>query len=181
MNRYLKLAISIVATAIYLATLRYFLPGNEPYFLFSIAVTSLVAWFHGAVPALITIWALIPPTKYIYELMAQDNIIVTYAPYAPAYLAIQILMVIALGHLRRERIVLLRKDQDLEETKNTLQDVLSHVHEMGGIHSICSQCKKIQDDKGMWKPIETFLKKETKMEFSHGICPDCAEKYIGQP
>ena len=46
-----------------------------------------------------------------------------------------------------------------------------------GIIPICSICKKIRDDKGYWNQLESYMKKHSEAEFSHGLCPDCAEKY----
>jgi hypothetical protein len=38
---------------------------------------------------------------------------------------------------------------------------------------ICSNCKKIRDDKGFWSQVEKYVSDHTEAEFSHGICPDC--------
>ena len=36
-------------------------------------------------------------------------------------------------------------------------------------------CKKIRDDQGYWQRVETYLHARTDVEFSHGLCPDCAD------
>ena len=63
-----------------------------------------------------------------------------------------------------------RLDQDhrlaVEEIK-TLQ----------GLIPICSHCKKVRDDKGYWNQIEAYISQRTEAQFSHSICPECAEKY----
>jgi CheY-like chemotaxis protein len=41
---------------------------------------------------------------------------------------------------------------------------------------ICASCKKIRDDKGYWKQIESYLRHHSDIEFSHSLCPDCAKK-----
>jgi hypothetical protein len=38
-------------------------------------------------------------------------------------------------------------------------------------------CKNIRDDKGYWKQIEAYIKAHSDVDFSHSICPECAEKY----
>ena len=58
-----------------------------------------------------------------------------------------------------------------------LQTILSQVQELGGLHNMCRECKKIQSDDGNWQAIDEYLKLQTKMEFSHCICPDCAQHY----
>jgi len=54
------------------------------------------------------------------------------------------------------------------------QDEISRLRD---ILPICATCKKIRDDKGYWKQIETYLHEHSDVEFSHSICPECAEKY----
>lgn len=45
-----------------------------------------------------------------------------------------------------------------------------------GILPICASCKKIRDDKGYWKQIESYIRKHSEADFTHCICPDCAKK-----
>jgi hypothetical protein len=57
-----------------------------------------------------------------------------------------------------------------------LTEALAEVKTLSGFLPICASCKKIRDDSGYWNQIETYIKKHSMAEFSHGICPDCAEK-----
>jgi len=57
-----------------------------------------------------------------------------------------------------------------------LQAALEEVNLLSGFLPICASCKKIRDDKGYWNQIESYLSSHSGMEFSHGICPECAEK-----
>lgn len=51
---------------------------------------------------------------------------------------------------------------------------------------ICSFCKKIRppDTDAMkqesWHPIEQYIGERTGTDFSHGLCPECAEKHYGK-
>jgi len=49
-----------------------------------------------------------------------------------------------------------------------------------GLLPICSFCKKIRDDKNQWQPIKEYISKRSEASFSHGVCPECAEKHYGQ-
>ncbi|MFC2155828.1 response regulator [Acidobacteriota bacterium] len=49
-----------------------------------------------------------------------------------------------------------------------------------GILPICVSCKKIRDDKGYWKQIESYIRDRSEAEFSHSLCPNCAEKLYPQ-
>jgi hypothetical protein len=59
-----------------------------------------------------------------------------------------------------------------------LQSALKHVKLLSGLLPICSWCKKVRDDQGYWSAIEQYLKLHSEAEFTHGICPDCKEKYF---
>jgi len=45
-----------------------------------------------------------------------------------------------------------------------------------GLLPICASCKRVRDDKGYWNQLEAYVRDHSEAEFSHGICPDCAEK-----
>jgi len=45
-----------------------------------------------------------------------------------------------------------------------------------GILPVCASCKRIRDEKGNWHQIKEYVRDRTEAEFSHGICPECAEK-----
>ncbi|MCG8615903.1 MAG: response regulator [Desulfobacterales bacterium] len=45
---------------------------------------------------------------------------------------------------------------------------------------ICSHCKNIRDDKGVWEQMETYFAKNTHLKFSHGLCPSCCDSLYGK-
>ena len=57
-----------------------------------------------------------------------------------------------------------------------LQKALQEVKALSGLLPICSSCKKIRDDKGYWNNLEMYISAHSDAEFSHGICPDCAQR-----
>lgn len=64
----------------------------------------------------------------------------------------------------------------LIEKNEELQKALDEIVELSGLLPICSNCKNIRDDKGYWNQIENYLSEKSGVEFSHSICPSCAEK-----
>jgi PAS domain S-box-containing protein len=46
-----------------------------------------------------------------------------------------------------------------------------------GLLRICASCKKIRHDAGRWEDIESYLLNHTKLKFSHGMCPDCSQRW----
>lgn len=66
-----------------------------------------------------------------------------------------------------------------EERERLILDhlnALSRIKTLSGLLPICASCKKIRDDKGYWKQIETYISEHSEALFSHGMCPDCANK-----
>jgi CHASE3 domain sensor protein len=55
-----------------------------------------------------------------------------------------------------------------------LRDARARVKTLTGLLPICSNCKKVRDDRGEWHEIESFVESRSHAEFSHGVCPDCA-------
>jgi CRP-like cAMP-binding protein len=47
---------------------------------------------------------------------------------------------------------------------------------LGGLLPICSNCKKIREEGGLWTPIEEYVTDHSEAEFSHGLCQECARK-----
>ncbi len=56
-------------------------------------------------------------------------------------------------------------------------DALSRIKTLSGLLPICASCKKIRDDKGYWKQIESYISEHSDALFTHGICPECAKEY----
>jgi PAS domain S-box-containing protein len=69
-----------------------------------------------------------------------------------------------------------RAKEALKHERDKLQDALAKVKTLSGMLPICSNCKKIRDDKGYWNQIESYIAKHTEVDFSHSICPECAKK-----
>ena len=63
-----------------------------------------------------------------------------------------------------------------EELIINLQKALSEVKTLSGMLPICAWCKKIRNDEGYWQKIEAYFKSHSDLDFTHGICNDCAKK-----
>ena len=57
----------------------------------------------------------------------------------------------------------------------TLDDI-SELIQLRSILPICASCKKIRNDKEYWETIENYISTRIDVNFSHGICPNCAKK-----
>lgn len=71
----------------------------------------------------------------------------------------------------------IKAEQEREKYIDKLQKALDEVKTLEGMIPICSHCKKIRDDSGFWGNVEQYIAKHSNVDFSHGICPDCLQKY----
>ncbi|MDF1577620.1 MAG: cache domain-containing protein [Desulfobulbales bacterium] len=69
-----------------------------------------------------------------------------------------------------------RLEDLVRERTRDLQIALDEVKVLSGYLPICASCKQIRDDNGYWTQLESYIREHSEAEFSHGICPDCAEK-----
>jgi len=67
-------------------------------------------------------------------------------------------------------------EENQRKLVDELREALAKVKTLSGMLPICASCKKIRDDKGYWNQIEEYTTDNSEAEFSHGICPECAEK-----
>jgi PAS domain S-box-containing protein len=69
-----------------------------------------------------------------------------------------------------------RAEEAREQLITELQQALAQVKTLSGLLPICANCKKIRDDHGYWHQVEEYVRDHTEADFSHGLCPDCAQK-----
>lgn len=55
--------------------------------------------------------------------------------------------------------------------------LLLRVSYLESILPTCASCKKIRLDPAFWAAIKTLVDERAKAESTHGICPECIEKY----
>ena len=73
------------------------------------------------------------------------------------------------------RVVNLQRD--LANRIVELQDSLEHVKTLQGLLPICMHCKSIRTDEESWEKIENYIADHSDAEFTHGLCPECLQKY----
>jgi DNA-binding response OmpR family regulator len=65
------------------------------------------------------------------------------------------------------------------KTHIELKRAREEIRTLRGIIPICAKCKKIRDDEGLWKQIETYIEKHSDALFSHDLCPECSKEIYG--
>jgi uncharacterized membrane protein YccC len=69
-----------------------------------------------------------------------------------------------------------RAEEERRVLVRQLQDALANIKTLRGLLPICAWCKKIRDDHGYWNQLETYIGAHSDAEFTHGLCPACAQK-----
>jgi hypothetical protein len=69
-------------------------------------------------------------------------------------------------------------DQVIED-KEKIEKAFSEIKLLQGIIPICSECKKVRNDKGYWEQVEDYVRNRSEAQFTHGFCPECLKKLYG--
>jgi sigma-B regulation protein RsbU (phosphoserine phosphatase) len=58
--------------------------------------------------------------------------------------------------------------------------LMANIKQLSGLLPICSYCKRIRSDTDYWEQVESYISDHTDARFSHGICPPCLAKAMGE-
>jgi hypothetical protein len=94
-----------------------------------------------------------------------------------AFMGVTSVMILGLATVVSERK---GAESNLEKMVLELQTALARIKTLKGLLPICSVCKKIRDDKGYWNQIENYIRHHSEADFTHGLCPPCAEKLYSE-
>ncbi len=78
--------------------------------------------------------------------------------------------------ITRDISELMKAQGERDRLIKELQDAIADIKVLSGLVPICSNCKKIRDDKGYWTQLEGYIQAHSQAKFSHGVCPDCMKK-----
>jgi PAS domain S-box-containing protein len=59
-----------------------------------------------------------------------------------------------------------------------LRAVNARVRSLEGLLPVCAWCRKVRDDRGLWNDLEHYVVRQAGANLSHGICPECAERFV---
>ncbi len=76
----------------------------------------------------------------------------------------------------RNSAALEKYSAEIQEKNRQLRKALDEVRTLRGIIPICSYCKQIRNDRGLWEQIEEYVRQNSSAEFSHSICDSCLQK-----
>ena len=64
----------------------------------------------------------------------------------------------------------------LQEKNREFRHLLDEVRMHHGLIPLCSWCHSIRNDEGVWEKVEEYINRISAAEFTHSVCPQCAEK-----
>jgi hypothetical protein len=158
-----------------------FIALNIAYTLFIAAPESNKKFFHAAaiVTGIAGLTTLFGPL--LFKAPSSDDIFLmgnSYATYYLIILAYEISWGLCLVMINNQRVEseLKEAERDLRKTNIQLEKTIKEKITLSGLLPICSNCKKIRDDKGYWNHLEAYIETHSEADFSHSICPECAEE-----
>jgi DNA-binding response OmpR family regulator len=78
---------------------------------------------------------------------------------------------------RDELHVRIKAGERILNLEAELVEKIGHIKTLQGLLPICMHCKKIRSDDHYWTQVEDYLSQRTDVRFTHGLCPECLEKY----
>jgi hypothetical protein len=136
-------------------------------------------------------WLLLPilASLAVYFLGVVSDTLVSLRVYEFIYVSEYMFLgiTIAMAYAMLERYVTAQRayealnaslEQQVRDRTTEIAATLARVKKLEGIIPICMCCKKIRDDHASWHRLETYISEHTDAMFSHGVCPDCKDKFI---
>ncbi|MDP1570079.1 MAG: tetratricopeptide repeat protein [Vicinamibacterales bacterium] len=93
-----------------------------------------------------------------------------------ALAAIALLVLVSLALLYGRFRLKQQSEARFRAQAEALSEALDRVNALKGLLPICASCKNIRDDNGYWTQVEAYVSSHSAAEFTHSICPSCAER-----
>lgn len=77
------------------------------------------------------------------------------------------------GYAKWTATLIARLTEERETLHEKMVEALSTA--LSGYIKICAWCKSVQEE-GNWKPVEGYVQTHSRAQFTHSICPQCAER-----
>ena len=71
-----------------------------------------------------------------------------------------------------------RAECERETLIRQLEEALAQVKTLRGMLPICAWCKKIRDDNGYWRQVESYISDHSEAVFTHAMCPECTARML---
>jgi K+-sensing histidine kinase KdpD len=138
------------------------------------------------IPIAAAAWALGARKAYIISVLSAivwftadwySNHTYSHTIYAVWNVVIRLLSFVIISYAVSKIHSLLDEERKISKE---LQDALSQVKTLSGLLPICAWCRKIRNDRGYWQQIEKYVEEHSDVQFSHGLCQECASKVLNE-
>jgi sigma-B regulation protein RsbU (phosphoserine phosphatase) len=71
--------------------------------------------------------------------------------------------------------------RELQAKLIVAQRILALHTELGQLQqllSVCAYCKRVREGPSQWTALDQYVARRTRTQFSHGLCPECEERYL---
>jgi ligand-binding sensor domain-containing protein len=129
----------------------------------------------------------LPPGRYSFQVMATNDegawssrlasVQVRLAPhfYQTYWFYSGLVLAVVLGAVGAHRWRVRSLEARERDLSAAVAEAVAQVKVLSGLLPICASCKMIRDDAGYWTQMEAYIHAHSEAQFSHGICPGCAE------
>jgi hypothetical protein len=77
--------------------------------------------------------------------------------------------------------LLLGESADALAALQKTRQLTSQIETLSGLLPLCAWCKKVRNDSGYWEQIDNYISSRSNAMVTHGVCPECREKFLGGP
>ncbi len=121
---------------------------------------------------IIFITAISKEYKYVFKGYKSGAVDYLFKPVNPDIL---ISKVNVFCNLYRQRLLIQHQNARIEKQNRELKKQLKEIKLLEGLLPICSNCRKVRGDDGSWNHLDDYVRLRSNIEFSHGLCADCAK------
>ena len=86
-------------------------------------------------------------------------------------------LLMALGTVLALTHSCLRRMSAEDARRKAAQEVGQMVRIVSSLLPICAWCRKIRNEAGAWVQLETYIRNQSHVELTHGICQECAARF----
>lgn len=73
-----------------------------------------------------------------------------------------------------------KHEQERDRLTMELQGAHKEILTLSNLLPMCAWCKKVRDDQGYWEEVTTFFTKRERINWTHGICPECMKTELSK-
>jgi len=70
--------------------------------------------------------------------------------------------------------------QQHDQQTRLVAQAVAEIKTLRGVLAMCTQCKKIRNDRGYWEQLEAYLEEHSEAQVTHSLCHPCGEALYGE-